>query len=362
MVSDKEYNVISMTGASTSLIFIITFSIYDLTKRYKNKSSDQDFSHSSSTSLFSWRNAQTLFSHLIILCYGLQMAAMLFRDLHYLILLSCEACARIVGTIWCFSKASLWAVLIIRLQVSFSRSTYAYSTKKVIVPLLSYILLYLSVAVTIAMITTEGFNVNNNDNDDNHIRCAWKYPPWGIGLTIASDMFMSLLCLFLFIRPLVMLANQMKEMMSGRPKRKQENNNKKDKDGKGENKDGKHGKKSSKGSKGGGNLNDHSDPKMIFLIKKYVILVSIAVATTFMALIVTFLDSSNVVQALFVNICFYVDASINVACVILMNAVHTELYIKLCSRCDRCINVDIITAPLHVQSHSSDTPKIANGA
>lgn len=336
--SDKDYNIICLISASISLTFIIVLSIYHFIKRFTNKSATQDHIHPSSTSLISWYNAQILFSFLIILFYGLHVASMLFRDLHYVILFSCEFGVRLVGAMWCLSKASLWTLLILRLQVSFADSELVYSTKKVIIPMLSYICFYVLVISTLGFFYTQGSNTNDHSSDGSDsefntsksdIRCVWEYPIWALILTLVSDMIVSVVCLCLFVRPLLVMMNEAKEVI-GDPNDSRADEN--------------------------SYINNNSDARMWFLIKKYVILVSIAVVTTFIALITLFLDANNALNAIICNICFDLDAIINVACVILMNAIHGRLYIKLCWICDTCINVDKITAPL--QSRISTSAKI----
>lgn len=180
------------------------------------------------------------------------------------------------------AKVCMYFIIISRIEISFKNSIYA-RNKYVIKGLLVFLLIFMIACIIGDFTDIYGEWEYNNELDVYY--CNGYFALWGLWTTAVIDVCLSIICLYLFVKPLRSLINNAREQ----------------------------------GNEG----------QLVNLTKRVTVLSTIAMMTTNVALVfIIFSGFSSVVA---------VDSVVNSLCVILMNKMHHKLYYRLCWICHQCV-------------------------
>eukprot|EP01084_Bolivina_argentea_P154240 268899_1 len=115
----------------------------------------------------------------------------------------CIWMTRINIAIYHCSRCAFYALLITRIQISFKNSIYKYNIK-LIITLFIIIFIFFLVAITSNLVLHQA----SAYYDEQNACCVAIYASWGIIVSGSFDFIYSIICLILFIRPLLKLRKQ----------------------------------------------------------------------------------------------------------------------------------------------------------
>eukprot|EP01084_Bolivina_argentea_P268142 455371_1 len=204
---------------------------------------------------------------------------------------------RINVILYHITRYMLYALLILRLHISFNGSIFGYSVKFVILPLYITIIIFF-----ISQLIADTFGVSGYYNEKRET-CAPLFAFYVVAMSGCIDFIYSVLSLILFIRPLIYL-NKIEATMSQMPQIQDAN------------------KTSDQCKKNTLDTNPFAE-----LIPRYALLVIISIGSTLILhfVILVYESSTDITNPL--------DNVINVWCVILINKANIPVYNKLCWCC-----------------------------
>ena len=198
---DDNLDIVSFSLGAAASIIIFYLGYRNLTN-VKNTlttiNTDSTVTKHKNLKKFKWAKISTIFGFLTWLMYLIQSLSHMATPIDS-ILESDSACdihtyIKYVSYHW--SKSCLDCLLISRARMAYVNSEYSYSLHKTIYPL--YMLVF---AFGVFTGIGDYFFVTSSW-DNNKQLCVTQREEWGLIGTISLDVFFSILCLFLFIKPL----------------------------------------------------------------------------------------------------------------------------------------------------------------
>ena len=212
---------------------------------------------------------------------------------------NCYTIELILNVTFQFCKLCIYAIFILRIQLAFAFTAYAYN-KYIISLLYLFILSYFIISVVLQIINLKSDWMYSPDT-----WCKTYFPGWLVAMILSCDIIISVLTLIMFIRPLRILLKQIDGIVK--------------------------------------------DNAFHILISKYLILSTVAILSTLIGFIGT--------AAFGWTILLGVDDMINVSCIVLITTIHDRDYRWLCKcwfqqgcccGCCNCLHINIQT--VHVKT------------
>eukprot|EP01084_Bolivina_argentea_P095737 172099_1 len=194
---------------------------------------------------------------------------------------------------WLLSKATMYCILLLRLDIVYSSSVYGYN---------KYFLYSLMLFVVIASISLSSLLISKlsmdealflTDNDQLPNPCFVYYPYWGYTSFLVYDFTANTVCLILFIVPLTRAVRSIRKNNSG-------------------------------------NYSKKTSYKMIYVGVKLLIVTAVCVTTTVLTL--------SLLSSGYLGFMCGVDVVVNCICIVLMTAYYPDhkYYEKICFVCLLC--------------------------
>eukprot|EP01084_Bolivina_argentea_P123515 218882_1 len=239
-------------------------------------------SNTSNNNIYLWIKILEMLTNIAMILFLIQSATVTTIVFGIYPAFWCIYTAKVAILLYHICRCVLYAILVIRLHISFNGSFYQYSLKYIISPLLFSIFLWFIVAMICDYLYVSGIY-------DYKIKyCNSSLPQWGLILSGSIDVFLSSISLTLFIIPMFKLRK-----LHSKHKAQEESSN-----------------------------------RFTEIVVKYFFLVMICIWSTFGAhiIIIKWQWTSD--------FCGNIDNTINLWCIILLKPGNKKVYRKICCLCN----------------------------